>query len=216
MAEPKEQASRLLPVIDRVVRWSVRESRIGGAAGEAYAVLGKEGEQVLIDPLPLSAAALERLRKRGKVSAIILTIQSHQRSAWRYAKKFGAPVLAPEGAVGLDEEPDHSYHAGERLAVGLMATALPGPAFSAHGLSWRTEDGSVLFCGDLVTSSKEGLRFVPDEYMDAPGQARESVRGLLGRRIDVLCPGHGAPLIGGVRRALLHLLATDMPRSAAG
>ena len=194
-------------MVEGVVRWSVRESRIGGAAGEAYAVRGAS-EQVLIDPLPLAPRALERLAAAGRVCAIVLTIQSHQRSAWRYAKEFGVSVWAPEGAEGLDEKPDRSYRAGDKLPLGLKPIALPGPAFSAHGLLWRSSHGSVLFCGDLVTCSRGRLRFVPDQYMDAPAQAQaKSVRGLLRRKISVLCPGHGSPLLGNVEQALSRLVS---------
>ena len=143
------------------------------------------------------------------MSAIVLTIQSHQRSSWRYAKHFEVPVFAPRGAQGLDETPERFYRAGDELPLGLQPIALPGPAFSAHGLFWRSAVGTVLFCGDLVTRSRGPLRFVPDEYMDAPARARESVRRLLSREVKVLCPGHGAPLIGSVRQALRKALERD-------
>jgi glyoxylase-like metal-dependent hydrolase (beta-lactamase superfamily II) len=208
MSEPRERARRLTPVVDGVIRWSVKESRIGGAAGESYAVR-RGGQQVLIDPLPLTSLALDRLGDAAPVVAIVLTIQSHQRSAWRYARHFDVPVFAPRGAKGLDEKPARSYGAGGPLPLGLAAIALPGPALSGHGLFWRSPAGMVLFCSDLVTRARGSLRFVPDEYMDAPAKARASVRALLRRSIDVLCPGHGPPLIGGVKAALRRLLADD-------
>jgi glyoxylase-like metal-dependent hydrolase (beta-lactamase superfamily II) len=208
MAEPKESASRLTPVVDGVIRWSVRESRIGDSAGESYAVRRRE-QQVLIDPLPLTAAALEKLGSAARVMAIVLTIQSHQRSAWRYARLFGVPVFAPRGAQGLDEKPARLYRVGDDLPLGLAPVALPGPAFSGHGFFWRSPEGSVLFCGDLITCSRGSLRFVPDQYMDAPAKARASARALLRRKIDVLCAGHGPPLVGDVKRALQRLIAAD-------
>ena len=199
-----------------IVRWSARESRIGGASGESYAIR-KSTEQVLIDPLPLAPSALQRLEAGGRVSAIVLTIQSHQRAAWRYGKLFGVPVLAPEGSQGLDRTPDRFYRAGDELPLGLMPIALPGPAFSAHGLLWRSgiDSALVLFCGDLVTRSGGRLRLVPDQYMDAPGQARASLRGLQSRKIGVLCPGHGAPLLKNVQQALSRLVASEASWGAA-
>ncbi len=164
---------------------------------------------VLIDPLPLEDAALERLTALGPVIAIALTIQSHQRASWRYGRHFGVDVYAPRGAQGLDEKPDVSYRPGAKLPGGLTAIALPGPAFSGHGLSWRSSAGRALFCGDLLAHTGGRLAFVPDEYMDAPDLARESARRLLALDIDLLCPGHGAPLVGGVRRELASLLARD-------
>ncbi len=213
MAEPKEKAERILPVVPGVVRWGMVESRIGGTRGEAYAVAAPKGAQVLIDPLPLTDGGLASLERRGPVAAIVLTIQSHQRSAWRYRGKYGVGVWAPKGADRLDEKPDHSYAEGDALPGDLTALHLPGPAFSGHGVLWKASKGTVLFCGDLVVRGGTGLKFVPDVYMDAPLQARESARRLLSLRIAVLCTGHGAPLKTNVRQALQELLRRDKKAS---
>ncbi|MHB8420522.1 MAG: MBL fold metallo-hydrolase [Myxococcales bacterium] len=210
--EPEERADRLLPVVPGLLRWGVHERRIGGMRGEAYSVQ-IDGRQLLVDPLPLIEPALERLAAQGPVQAILLTIQSHQRSAWRYRERFHAPVYAPEGSQGLDDRPDHLFREGAELPGGLTAIALPGPAFSEQGLLWRSATGRVAFVGDLVTCRSGRLGFVPDEYMDAPDQARASVRRLARETLDVLCPGHGPPLLGPVPERLDRLLAADARRS---
>ena len=191
-----------------IVRWGVRQSRIGGYPGESYAVQARGGT-VLIDPLPLEGAALEKLTALGPVIVIALTIQSHQRASWRYRRQFGVEVYAPGGAQGLDEKPDVSYRSGAKLPGGLTAIALPGPAFSGHGFFWRSSAGRALFCGDLLTHAGGRLAFVSDEYMDAPDLARKSARRLLARKIDLLCPGHGAPLVGGVHREIAALFGRE-------
>jgi len=207
MAEPKEKATRLLTVTSDVLRWSVRESRIGNLAGESYALDTKAG-LILIDPLPLTAPALTRLEKRGPVAAILLTIQSHQRSSWRYAKRFDVLVYAPKGSKGLEGK-WRPYAEGDALPGGVTAIALPGPAFSGHGLIWSSAEGRMVFSGDIVSAHRKQLQLVPDEYMDSPKLARESVRKLIGQRLDWLCPGHGAPLQGNVKRALQAVLKRD-------
>ena len=208
VSEPKETARRILRVAPDIVRWSVRQSRIGGYPGESYAVQARGGT-VLIDPLPLEDAALGKLTALGPVIAIALTIQSHQRASWRYRRQFGVEVYAPRGAQGLDEKPDVSYRASAKLPGGLCAIALPGPAFSGHGFFWRSSAGRALFCGDLLTCAGGRLAFVSDEYMDAPDLARKSARRLLARKIDLLCPGHGAPLVGGVHREIAALFGRE-------
>jgi len=208
VSEPTERARRFTRVAPDIARWSVRQARIGGYPGESYAVQTRGGI-VLIDPLPLEDAALKKLTALGPVIAIALTIQSHQRASWRYARLFVVKVYAPRGAQGLDEKPDVSYRAGAKLPGGLTAIALPGPAFSEHGFSWRSSAGRALFCGDLLSHAGRRLAFVSDQYMDAPDLARKSARRLLDLKIDLLCPGHGAPLIGGVRREIAALLARD-------
>ncbi len=211
--EPEERADRFVPVVPGVIRWGVSERRIGGMHGESYAVR-LDGQQILVDPLPLTETALERLEARGTVQAILLTIQSHQRSAWRYRQRFHAPVFAPEGSVGLDDRPDHFYREGTKLPGGFTAVALPGPAFSEQGLLWSSPAGRVAFVGDLVAHARGHFEFVPDEYMDAPDEARASVRRLARERVDVLCPGHGAPLHGAVKENLDRLLKDDAKRRA--
>jgi glyoxylase-like metal-dependent hydrolase (beta-lactamase superfamily II) len=208
MAEPRETATEFVTVTQNLVRWSVNESRIGNMEGEAYALVTPAG-QVMIDPLPLTEPALAALQSRGPIAAILLTIQSHQRAAWRYAKDLNVPVYAPQGSQGLE---GHwlEYQESEPLPGGLSAIALPGPAFSGHGFVWQSVEGRVLFCGDLLSSRPDGsLHLVPDRYMDSPALARASVRKLLGQTWAILCPGHGAPVHGHSSELLQALLQRE-------
>jgi len=89
---------------------------------------------VLIDPLPLAAAAVEAI---GAVAAIVLTAPSHQRSAWRLRHATGAPVHAPQGAVGLLEAPDAHYGRGDRLPGDLRACRRPARSTAITRSTWR-------------------------------------------------------------------------------
>ena len=206
MSEPSRTAARVERVAPGILHWTVPDDRIGFRS-DAYAVAA-EGGTVLVDPLPLSERALRSL---GDVTAIVLTIQSHQRSAWRYRERFGAKVHAPAGAEGLEEEPDAWYEEGAALPGGLRALHASGPCDASFAL---VLDGRrrapVAFTGDLVTrEGSGGFEFVPDRYQDAPRETRESVRRLAEERIAVVCPGHGAPLRKGGRAALAAALARD-------
>jgi glyoxylase-like metal-dependent hydrolase (beta-lactamase superfamily II) len=147
---------------------------------------------VMIDPLPVAAKALERL---GRIEAICLSVQSHQRSSWKLRKQLGVRVYAPRAADGLEESPDHWYSEGDPLPGGLRAIHAPGPCEASYVFYSRE------------TSAR--FRFVSDEYMDDPAAARASVEKILARSdlsYDVLCSAHGNPLKGGavdaIRRAL--------------
>ncbi|HEX9400090.1 MAG TPA: MBL fold metallo-hydrolase [Anaeromyxobacter sp.] len=206
MSEPSRTAARVERVAPGILHWTVPDDRIGFRS-DAYAVEG-DGGTVLVDPLPLSERALASL---GAVSAIVLTIQSHQRSAWRYRARFGAKVHAPAGAEGLEEEPDAWYEDEAALPGGLRALHAPGPCDASYALLLGGgRRAPVAFVGDLVTrEGSRALAFVPDRYQDAPRATRESVRRLAEERIAVLCPGHGAPLRKGGRAALAAALARD-------
>jgi glyoxylase-like metal-dependent hydrolase (beta-lactamase superfamily II) len=71
--------------------------------------------------------------------------------------------------------------------------------------------GRVLFCGDLLfnghpLTGRAGLRFSIAQFSGDVAQARESVRRLLEVPVDVLCFGHGEPILEGAGRRVRELL----------
>ncbi len=211
MSEPRAKARRVETVLPGLFHWSVNDDRID-FRGDGWAV--QSGERlVFIDPEPLQAPALEKL---GQASDIVLTIQSHQRAAWRYRRRFGAKVYAPQGAEGLEEEPDRWYGEGDGLPGGLRAVHAPGPCQASYALLLDRPEGLVAFTGDLVTDDPDGdLTFVAGAFQDEPRRTRESVRRLADQGVAILCPGHGLPVRGRADRALAELLERDASRSAA-
>lgn len=208
MSEPTARADEIQELPSGILHWTVPDDRIG-ARSDAYAILTPEGT-VLIDPLPLTDRALGEL---GRPTAICLTIQSHQRSAWRYRTMFAARVHAPRGADGLEERPDEEYGPNQRLPGGLLALHAPGPCEASYVFFLeRPSSGGVLFLGDLLVRSRSGFGFVPDEYQDDPALARESARRLLDVAVHDLCPGHGAPLLGEAQQAIEEALRRDAQR----
>jgi metallo-beta-lactamase superfamily protein len=203
VTEPKTPARTLEEVVPGVLRWTVeRDERIGGAETDAHAVLD-DGGSVLIDPLPLADAKLERL---APVQAICLTAQCHQRSAWRYRNRFDAPVHAPEGVRPMEDEPDAHYREGDLLPGGLRALRTPGPE-EIHFSFLLEREPRVLFCSDLLTNYPgRPLDFVPLEYHDDPEQTRRTVERLLDLDFEVLCLDHGAPITDDPHTAIRRLL----------
>jgi hypothetical protein len=204
MTEPKGVADRAEEVVPGVWRWTIpRDERIGGYETDAHAAAA-DGGIVLIDPLPLRDEALERL---GNVEAICLTAQCHQRSSWRYRRRFDAPVYAPAGVRPMEEEPDELYEEGDVLPGGLRTIRTPGPEEIHFGFL-REREPRVLFCPDLLTNYPgEGLDFVPLKYHDDPPKTRESVERLLDLDFAVLCFNHGAPIVDDPHGAIRGLLA---------
>lgn len=202
MAEPPAVAEHVEEVVDGVWRWAVSNANIGGAESTAHAVRCEDGV-VLIDPVRLAEEAFEQL---GPVTAICLTAQCHQRSAWRYRREVGAPVHAPEGTRPMEEEPDSRYRAGDILPGGLRAVHTPGPE-EIHFSFLRSGEPSVLFCADLLTHySGKDLEFVPLRYHDDPPRTLRTVGDLLDLEFDVLCLDHGSPLVDDPKAAIRDLL----------
>jgi hypothetical protein len=190
MSEPTTFADRVDTVVPGVLHWMVQDDRIGFRS-DAYAVETPAGE-VLVDPLPLSQEAFDSL---GGVAAICLTCGQHQRSAWRFRKRLGVPVHAPEGARDLEETPDHWYADGQEVVGGLRAVATSGLAAVHCALVLELDSGGpVLFSGDVVVREGEGgFALIPDKYVEDPDAIRTSVVRLLELAPETLCPAHGAP-----------------------
>lgn len=203
VTEPRAVADALQEIVPGVWRWWVSDERIGGHEADAHAV-SANGGVVLVDPLPLADHALTSL---GRVDAICLTAQCHQRSSWRYRRRFGAPVHAPEGTRPMEEEPDQRYREGDLLPGDLRAIRAPGPE-EIHFAFLLEREPRVLFCPDLLTNyGDERLDYVPLEYHDEPEETRRTVERLLDLDFAILCLNHGAPITEDPHRAIRALLA---------
>jgi hypothetical protein len=204
VSEPKAVATTIEEVVPGVWSWSLRDERIGGFLGAAHAVETDSGT-VLIDPLPLEQEAFARL---VPVESIVLTAGTHQRSAWRLRRELGVRVHAPALVRLVDEEPDVRFSEGDVLPGGLRPYFAPGPGTTQHALLLPGEP-SVLFTSDLFVHEPDGdLEFVPDEYVHDPAQTRETAKRVLDLEFEVLCMGHGTPLLedpkGEIRALLEH------------
>jgi glyoxylase-like metal-dependent hydrolase (beta-lactamase superfamily II) len=197
VSEPNAVASEAEEIVPGVWHWRVHDERIDFISS-SHAVRS-DGGTVLIDPLPLAPAALARL---GRVTAICLTTSSHQRSTWRLRRELGVEVYAPALAREVEEEPDARYSEGDRLPGNLLAVFTPGAGTAQHTLLLERE-GGVAFAPDLFVRPPGGpLMMTPAKYMHDPEQARESAKKLLDYEFDVLCHGHGEPVLGGAKEAI--------------
>jgi hypothetical protein len=201
MSAPSAVADRAEEVVPGVWHWSLHDERID-FVGSSHAISAPEGT-VLIDPHALAEDALARL---GPVAAICLTAGSHQRAAWRYRDLLGVPVHAPAGVREVEEEPDVRYSEGDRLPGGLVPVFTPGAGTTQHTLLLGGEP-AVAFVPDLLVLPPGGrLGLVPDRFLHDPDEARRSVRKLLELPFDVLCLGHGAPVLESPKDAVRAVL----------
>ena len=209
MPEPSGLATFAGQICQGVYRYTMHDDRIDFES-DSY-VLAVEGHVIFIDPLPVDE---RELAQHGPPEVICLSASCHERSAWRYRRRYRIPVYAPQGGVDFEEPPDRWYRAGEQLPGGLLAVHAPGPT-EAHYAFYLDRAGGLVFCADLLTNAGgAGLAFVPDEYQDEPARTRDSVRRLLELGGEILCSDHGAPVLGGVRAALQQVLTRDQKRQA--
>ena len=204
MSEPSAVAASVEEILPGVHHYRVHDDRIG-TESEAYGVVSDD-RVVLIDPLPIAPGLLDRV---GRIEAIVLGAPSHQRSAWRIRRAAAALVHAPRGSTRLEEVPDVPYDNDDRLPGGLRAVHAPGPN-AVHFALYLPSGPGVLFLADLaIHDPVTGPRFITDDHMADPALARRSARRLLDYRFDVLCFGHGKPIVQGGRAAFEAMLRRD-------
>ncbi len=207
MSEPKTVARSVTEIVPGLFHYKIDDERIK-TQSHAYALVAS-GKAALIDPLPLDPAQIERL---GEVEAIVIGAPSHQRSAWRYRRELKAKVYAPEGWSDLDEKPDATYREGTSLPGGLRPLHAPGP-HPAHYAFHFDRKPRVLLCTDLWHMTAQGVEFLPDKYMSDAVRARETARRLLEVNFDILCFGHGDPILKDARKVLADLVRRDSEAS---
>jgi len=199
MAEPKTRADRIETVFPWLLHWTIADERLEGYRSDSYAVR-TPGGTLLIDPVALE----DRLQAElAEVTGVLLTHRDHQRAAWRMRKELGAPVYAPAGDSGLDEEPDVLIEPSTPLPGGLgavRATAFDGACYLTFT---HADDTGVLFCGDLICREPDGpYRFpVQPGYFDLE-KGRADARRLLELPATVLCAAHAPPGLGDCRAIL--------------
>ena len=125
-----------------------------------------------------------------------------------------APVLPQADPAPVDV----ALQDGDRLSTfpalstgplgGATVVHVPGHTPGAIALHFPSE--RLLICGDVIDYRRNRLGPPPEMFTADMHQALASLRRLAELEFDVLCPGHGAPLVGGADeqlRAMVRALA---------
>ena len=211
----------------QLIRWTTWWDSPG--SWDSYALVTADGP-VLIDPETLTAEGEERLLELLGTTprASVLTNDMHERGAYVYREKWGAPVYAPAYGTVYDGTPDHLYQHGDAPPGGLTAHKLEGGAFTGDTvLKWTSLEGKkVLFTGDAMNGGFNRLNpagphprrgesglylgagpFYLEKAVAAP--LKESIRALLAERIDVIAGAHGDPVTSDPKGMLGRLMEVD-------
>jgi glyoxylase-like metal-dependent hydrolase (beta-lactamase superfamily II) len=183
-----------------IVHWTARRAQIGMDVSSYYLT----DEHVLIDPM-VPADGLDWFEENGPPTDALLTNRHHDRDAWRFAERFGTRVHCVR--VGLHELEGRGevvpFDFGDELPGGAVVYEVD--AICPDDCAFHLPVHRALACADGVMSY-DGLRFVPEQYMDDPEQTKEGLRAayrrLLDLDFDTLLVAHGEPVVGGAQAAL--------------
>jgi glyoxylase-like metal-dependent hydrolase (beta-lactamase superfamily II) len=155
----------------------------------------REGGNVVIDPLPLTAHDKEHLKTLGGIAWIVLTNSDHARGARELAAEYGAALVGPDGERDTFPLPCARWlRAGEELVPGLRAIELSGSK-TPRELALLL-DSTTLISGDLIRAHRAGslMLLLPEQGLKDREQALASVESLtkdIRPRIEAVLVGDG-------------------------
>jgi glyoxylase-like metal-dependent hydrolase (beta-lactamase superfamily II) len=187
----------------------------GVTGGNVYLLVGST--LTLVDTgLPDNAAAILSYidslgRSAADLTRIVITHYHHDHvgSVEAIKQRTGARVLAHLGdlplitaqAVAVDatlEDGDH-LDTLAALSAGVLrgATVVHVPGHTPGSIALHLPAERVLLCGDTIRNGGEQLTPPPEQYTADVKGAIASIRRMAELEFDVLCVGHGAPVVGG-------------------
>jgi glyoxylase-like metal-dependent hydrolase (beta-lactamase superfamily II) len=163
----------------------------------------REGGNIVIDPMPLSAHDQSHLESLGGVAWIVMTNSDHIRNAVELAAMFGAKLAAP--AAERDSWPFHCdawLADGNELVPGLTAFTCDGSKTPGELVLCIGEH--TLVTGDLIRAHKGGsLMMLPAAKLADQNAANRSIARLAAMsEADAILVGDGWHMFRGAAAAL--------------
>lgn len=91
---------------------------------------------------------------------------------------------------------DATLHDGDHLDLLGGATVVHVPGHTPGSIALHFPSERLLICGDTISHRGGRLGPPPKIFTADMGQAIASLRRMAALEFDVLCPGHGSPIVG--------------------
>jgi uncharacterized cupin superfamily protein len=179
-------------IVDGVAMWSRWQSD-RKMHFNSYFLRG-DGENLLVDPLPIDDADAEQILSCGGAQWIVVTNRDHEREARAAAQRFSAPVAASQpdaGEMSIEVQrilcDDDAIGVAKVIALEGLKTA---GEFALHLPAKQT-----VLVGDAVLGDPAGsVRMMADEKLIDPNRAARSLCKLRAVHPRHLLVGDGAPV----------------------
>lgn len=100
------------------------------------------------------------------------------------------------------DDVDIQLEGGEVLSSLGGMEVIHTPGHTPGSISLFSPQKKLLIVGDILNSGHRALHLTPRSVSSDVSQARESVRRLAQLDFDILCCGHGRPIVGGASAVL--------------
>jgi glyoxylase-like metal-dependent hydrolase (beta-lactamase superfamily II) len=191
--------------------WSVFDERLN-IDFNSFAWV-REGGNVVVDPLPMTAHDKKHLRSLGGAALIVVTNSDHARNARACAEELGASLAGPRAErANFPLKCDRWLGDGEEVVPGLVAYELEGS--KTPGELALVLEGKTLIFGDLVRAHRAGslMLLSPEQKLKDARLGKASVRKVLEKHegIDAVLVGDGwCSFEGGALLALTELMQEE-------
>jgi hypothetical protein len=143
----------------------------------------------LIDPIPLEPDALAELKGLGRIAAIVITNENHDRARGYFAEQFRVPIY--ERALKSD---------------GLIGISIDGAPAGEIAIFSESDGGTMVIGDALINFEPHGFSLLPEKYCSNRRAMRLSLAKLLDYSFERMLFAHGIPILSGARQRLEQLL----------
>ena len=173
--------------------------------------------RALIDPLPLSEGEIQQIDELGGPTHLMLTCTYHERSLTEFKRRWDSKVLIHENQVQDAEFAfDGTFADGDVLWDLVEVVRVPDVRHGEEVSFYLSPHGGAFIFGDLLSGGRKDsgipdgkVGFNAPEYLVDLDTARLSLRILLHFEFDLMCFGHGSPVVRGAKEVLRQFIECD-------
>jgi glyoxylase-like metal-dependent hydrolase (beta-lactamase superfamily II) len=201
-------ASELVQVAPSLLIWQTYDPAL--KADLFSTAIATRSGSFLVDPIPLTDAALGQLLNADSVNGVIVTNRNHLRASLEFADRFSVPIFAHTETFSGQAFLGTKVGDGGEICDELAVIGIEGAAEGEIVLHSTTNGGTLITGDALINFEPYGFTFLPHKYCSNEKQMRRSLRKLLAHKTERMLFAHGPPILSRAGERLQQLLDADL------